>query len=691
MDFRISDSFTDSLSRLTGEEQKIVKTTVFDLQVNPANPGHQFHKLDKARDQRFWSVRVSSDLRIIVHRTESNMLLCYVAHHDEAYRWGECRKIEVHPNTGAAQLIEIRESVKEIIIPVYVQGEKKKQLLFENVPDQLLLGVGVPAEWLNDVKQADEDSIFKVAEHLPAEASEALLELAVGGKKPQPTTPVKPENPFSHPDAQRRFRLMENVEELKAALDFPWEKWILFLHPSQQSIVEQRAAGVFRVTGSAGTGKTIVALHRAVFLAKQNPNSRVLLTTFSDTLANALKSRLRRLIGNEPRLGERIEVHALDTFAIRLHESRIGKIKLISKEALNLIISDCAKKEHKPIFGIHFLVSEWSEVFDAWQISSLENYKDQLRLGRKSRLSDGQRKLLWDFFSDVRGEITKAGLVTISQVYGSLVSHLGTTKKIPFEHIVIDECQDLSVPQMRFLASLGEAGAENLFFAGDIGQRIFQSPFSWKALGIDIRGRSKVLKVNYRTSHQIRKEADRLLGPELIDMDGNAEKRNQTISVFNGPEPEVKLFDGQGAEISFVADWIKSLVSSGMLPHEIAIIVRSESELSRAGQAVSEAGLGHVTFGENVETSQGRISLCPMHLVKGLEFRAVAVMACDEDVIPSRKRLESAGEMSDMEEIFNTERQLLYVACTRARDGLLITTTRPGSEFLGDLSTQNVK
>ena len=317
MDFRIADTFTDSLARLTGDEQKAVKTTAFDLQVNPAGPGLSFHKLEKSKDKNFWSVRVSSDIRLIVHKTEGSLLLCYVNHHDKAYDWAERRKLETHPKTGAAQLVEIRETVKEIIVPVYVQTElpaprqAPKPPLFAGKADDELLGYGVPAEWLNDVRQATEDSLLLLADRLPAEAAEALLELATGGKPrvAQPVTPVT--NPFDHPDAQRRFRVMTNVEELQRALDFPWEKWTIFLHPEQRQWVERDYTGPARISGSAGTGKTIVALHRAAHLARTHPDARVLLTTYSDTLANALRTKLKRLIGSEPRLAERMDVHSL--------------------------------------------------------------------------------------------------------------------------------------------------------------------------------------------------------------------------------------------------------------------------------------------------------------------------------------------------------------------------------------------
>ena len=298
MEFRIADTFTDSLARLTGRGAEGGEDTAFDLQLNPASPGLSFHRLDKSKDKNFWSVRVGSDIRLIVHKTASSLLLCFVDHHDKAYAWAERRKLETHPKTGAAQFVEIRERVEEIAVPVYVevaQPKPRQAPLFANLTDEVLLGYGVPEEWLADVREATEDSILTLSDHLPAEAGEALLELATGGK-PQVPQPIKVgADPFTHPDALRRFRVMSDVEELERAFAYPWDKWTIFLHPSQREWVEREYTGPARVSGSAGTGKTIVAVHRAVFLARANPDSRVLLTTFSDTLADALRTKLRRL------------------------------------------------------------------------------------------------------------------------------------------------------------------------------------------------------------------------------------------------------------------------------------------------------------------------------------------------------------------------------------------------------------
>jgi mRNA-degrading endonuclease RelE of RelBE toxin-antitoxin system len=688
MQFLIADTFTDSIARLSGEEQKAVKTTAFDLQMNPDNPGMQFHRLDKAKDKNFWSIRVGSDVRLIVHRTPASMLLCYVDRHDAAYRWAERRKLETHPKTGAAQLVEVRERVEEIVVPKYVEVRTQVKLklpLFAHVSDDELLGYGIPAEWIGDVRVADEDELLRVADHLPAEAAEALLNLATGVVPQIVQSVAASADLFAHPDAQRRFRTMHNIEELERALEYPWEKWTVFLHPAQRQLVEKNYGGPARVSGSAGTGKTIVALHRAVFLARSNPDARVLLTTFSDALANALQTKLRRLIGNEPRLGERLEVHAMDSIGRRLYEANFGHPDIVSREAISHLLDDASKsvKEHK--FSLHFLLTEWEQIVDAWQLKTWEEYRDVVRLGRKTRLPEQQRAVLWLIFDLVRSNLMAQELITYPGLFSRLASHLSNSNHLVFDHTIVDEAQDVNVAQLRFLAALQEGRPNGLFFAGDLGQRIFQQPFSWKALGVDVRGRSRTLQINYRTSHQIRMYADRLLGPELSDVDGNIENRRGTVSVFNGPKPTIKTLDTPEDEIEAVSQWLMGRSIEGVAPHEIGIFVRSEKEIDRARAAVELSGIPCKVLDENVESISGHISISTMHLAKGLEFRAVVVMACDDEIIPSQERIETVTDDADLEEVYNTERHLLYVSCTRARDHLLVTSGDVPSEFLDDL------
>ena len=650
MDFRIANTFTDSLAKLTGTEQKAAKTAAFDLQMNPAQPGLQFHKLAKTKDPNFWSVRVNKDIRIIVHRSQNSLVLCYVDHHDDAYQWAERRRLETHPKTGAAQLVEVRETVQEITVPVYVEREQEtspKPPLFAEIPDSDLLGYGVPEEWLEEVRKADEDSLLGLADHLPSEAAETLLELAVGGTPPIIPPVVTAADPFDHPDAQRRFRLMTNVEELERALSYPWEKWAVFLHPAQRQVVEGDYNGAFRVAGSAGTGKTVVAIHRAVFLARANPDARVLLTTFSKTLADALRTKLRRLIYNEPRLAERLEVEAVDAVGERLYRAHFGSPAIATREQIQSLLEGAISNAETNRFSLRFLLGEWESVVDAWGLDSWEAYRDIRRLGRKTRLPVEGRFLLWSIFEQVKTELRERGLVTRAELFGLTAQKLKERRHPPFDFAVVDEAQDVSVPQLRFLAALGGDRPNSLFFAGDLGQQIFQTPFSWKALGVDVRGRSQTLKINYRTSHQIRKQADLLLGAEAADVDGNVEDRRGTISAFNGEPPTIHRGESEQDEAEIVGVWLQERRDEGVEAVEIGVFVRSTRELERACAAVRGAGLPYRVLDDGSTTGDDPVSVSTMHLAKGLEFRAVAVMACDDEVIPLQERIETVADDAD--------------------------------------------
>jgi hypothetical protein len=706
MEFLIADSFISSVGKLTREEQKAVKTSVFDLQTNPTTQGLQLHRVDASRDANFWSCRVDRDIRIIIHKTASSLLLAYVDHHDDAYKWAERRRIEAHPKTGAIQIVEIRERVEEIARPRPLQQQldlgdgvdllrlkrednPQPALPFRNLGADKLLSVGVPADWISDILAATEDRFLDIAEHLPAEAGEALLEFVATGVF-NPPAPVIVTDPFQHPDTLRRFRSVENRDELEQALSFPWEKWIVFLHPAQQALVDQQFDGPVRVMGSAGTGKTVVALHRTVKMAARSPNSRVLLTTFSDPLAISLERKLKILVGDKAEVVPRISVASFFGIAKELYQLVHGRHPVVANgDLIRGLLTKAATASAGPPIPERFLLSEWFNVVDAWQVTSAEAYANAPRLGRKSRMGNKQRDRLWPIFQSALRQIAERGLVTEAGIFRSVSEHYRDTSHKPFDSIVIDEAQDLGVPELRFLTALAPSRPDALFFTGDLGQRIFHQPFSWKSLGVDVGGRSFTLEVNYRTSHQIRETADRLLSAAVSDADGEKADRGGTISVFNGPDPVVVLAETVVSEQRAVADFIQGAISDGINPEEIGVFVRTREVMGRARQAVKLAGSTPFELTPHKEGPPGDVRIGIMHLAKGLEFKAVAVLGCDEDLLPLRARIEAVADEVELDDVYATERQLFYVACTRARDRLLIGGIKPASEFLGDLSLRS--
>lgn len=698
MKFCIADSFTKALSKLNAQEQSAAKITVFDLQQDPSAPGLKFHRIDKSKDSNFWSIRSSRDIRVIVHKTAASFLICYVDHHDDAYTWAERRRIETHPKTGAAQIVEVRERVEEIAAPVYAPSEPQvvtndnipsetvQYPLFDDLSEDDLLDVGVPQDWVADVRKSTEDGFFEITDHIPEEAAEALLDYVVTGMLRKPEEAVVGESPFDHPDAQRRFRVLEDVEELTRALEYPWDQWAIFLHPSQRRVVDLEFSGPARVSGSAGTGKTVVALHRAAAVLKKDRQAKVLLTTFSSPLANALEHKLQMLTGKNGADGSQVTILPFKGVAHDLFTLAFGHTpRAASKEQVKAALAAAAKEIELTGFTIRFLVSEWKNVVDAWQIDTLDAYRDVPRLGRKNRLGSKQRERVWPVFVRARELLEAQGLNSWPVIFGKVMAHFGERDHKPFTHIIVDEAQDLGVPELRMLAAIADQSPGTLFFAGDLGQRIFQEPFSWKALGIDIRGRSHTLKVNYRTSHQIRETVDRLLPPLVRDVDGNEEDRRGTVSVFNGPDPQVKIFDDINQEKEGVVLWVQDVIDEGIEPEEVGIFVRSNNEIHRARAVVKQVGQKPLELSDRVEERNGRISIGTMHLAKGLEFKVVVVMACDDDILPLQERIETVADETELDEVYATERHLFYVACTRARDRLLVSGVDPASEFFEDM------
>ena len=680
----LAETFITALARLSNEERKQAKLTAFELQSDPDQPGLQFHRIDRSKDPDFWSVRVSRDIRIIVHKKGDSLLLAYVDHHDDAYAWAERRRIEAHPRTGAIQIVEVRERVEDIappatfdfVFPAPTGGKDsgaKSPSLFSALGDEALLSVGVPADWLADVRAANEDGFFALAAHLPAEASEALLEFAATGKLTVPLAPAT--DPFKHPDAQRRIRLIADQDELEQALAFPWEQWGVFLHPSQRTLVERSFAGPARVAGSAGTGKTIVAIHRAVRLARENPTAKILLASFSEPLADAMAKKTLVLAPETGGIVSRITTASFRGIAEQMYQLEHGfrpriALDILLRERLRTAAAATGLKG----FSERFLLSEWSNVIDAWGITSPEAYATVERMGRKSRLGPNQRARLWPTFAAVQQALLSERYTTWAKVFTGLAKAFESRPDKPFDHIILDEAQDLAPAELRFFAALAPTAPNGLFLSGDVGQRIFQHPYSWASLGVDVRGRSHTLKVCYRTSQQIRRAADRLLPTVLRDTDGLEDERRGIISVFNGPAPEVKSVVSVATEAGVVRQCVENWLGDGIAAHEIGLFVRTHDLVARARAAIADL------------PSVDRIVTAPMSLAKGLEFRAVIVLACDEGVLPLDERVADAADEAELDEVYETERRLLYVACTRAREHLLLIGVAPTSEYLADFS-----
>ncbi len=680
MNFLIADTFQKSLGRLTADEQAAVKQAAFDFQVNPKNPGFSYEDLKRAKDKNMWAFRASGDLRIIVHRTPATFTLRYVDHHDKAYDWAERRRLEIHPVTGAAQIVEVLERTEEHVRRV-VRQEVVEPPIFRRFDRSYIHALGVPAEWLDPVMNANESDLDAMLPRLPQEAAERLLELACGNPVPVPVA-EQGEVGFSHPDAQRRFRVLESEDKLRRALEAPWDQWMVFLHPSQRKVVERRYNGPARVSGAAGTGKTVVAVHRAVELAKLNPAAKILITTFSKTLALRLSWQTKLLIGLDSPLLSRIRIEHVHKVARDILASKSGgALNVIQGADVAHVLEEARRSTgHRSPFSLSFLEAEWDAVVEPAGIETWDEYRKASRSNRGTPLGARQRLAAWRIFDQALALMRQRMVFTWDQV---CIKAAQCQREAPmFDHVVADEYQDLGPAEMRFLRALVRPGCDDLFLCGDSGQRIYKAPTSWLPLGIDIRGRSTNLKVNYRTTEQIRRFADRLVRSSIDAGAGEPEQRG-SVSLLSGLEPEVHTARSITEEIEAVADWVITLIHSGVSPSEIAVFARTEAVIrTRVEQAVKRAGATFRPLKDDEDVAADAIAIGTMHRAKGLEFRAVAVMGCDATTLPLDSVLSGFVDAADRDEFIEQERQLLYVACTRARESLLVTATGELTRFL---------
>jgi hypothetical protein len=372
-DLALTPSFQKSLGRLTRQEQNLVHQTVMPFWMNPDAPGHRLHPLEM-RDRRFHSISPNMDLRIIVFRDGDRHVLMYVDHHDPAYRWAERRTVTTHPVTGSAQIVEFEEVVlAEAQLPSATERREMTPPLFATEGDDYLLSLGVPPVYLQTVRRlSNDDDLLAILDRLPEEAQEALFALAAGDRPvARPTARDLITDPFSHPDAQRRFWIAADEAALAEALERPWEEWLVFLHPAQRDAVEQNFNGPARVSGSAGTGKSVVAMHRAAYLARLSAGGRLLLTTFSKTLASRLSDGMDKLLGAASEARRRVEV-------VHLHAYAVAQLK---RRGFSLVIADAdeisrrlreARGDLDAKFTDAFVCAEWDAVVDYWGIKSWE-------------------------------------------------------------------------------------------------------------------------------------------------------------------------------------------------------------------------------------------------------------------------------------------------------------------------------
>lgn len=695
----LSKDFLEAYSRLPKVQQKKVRDFTEKFRRDPTQPGINLEKVQEARDDKVRSVRIDQAYRaIVVHPPKGDVYLCvWVDHHDEAYRWARNKVFEVNPTSGAFQLYEMPEAATVAPPPA---EERPARGLFAELDDEDLLLAGVPGPLLPAVRAVQsEDGLDKLAPHLPEEASEMLFLMAAGyglmealeeterSKASQKDVDVENfEQALSKSESQRQFAIVEDETQLGEILDAPLEQWRIFLHPTQRRLVEMQANGPVRVLGGAGTGKTVVLMHRARHLARHVFNAdddRLLVTTFTRNLALDLGMNLRNLCGPEfPRL----EIVNLHSWAARFMRRHGVEFRIIPEyEKTQLWEMACAELDSLD-FPVSFYIDEWDQIVQHQNIDSRDAYFGARRVGRGTRLGRKQRAAVWKVCERYRHLLNDGGWVEWADVIRE--TRLFILKQgisLPYRAVLSDEVQDFAPNDLMLLRTLVPEGASDLYLVGDGHQRIYARETRLGRCGINIRGRSKRLKLNYRTTEQIRNRAVAILeNCEIDDLDGGLDSLKGYRSLRVGQSPEVRFFEKESEEARYISHCIRDWLGE-VKPEAICLAARTRSLLrDRYLPILEAAGIDAILVETDPETEAKRpgVRVATMHRMKGLEFKRVLLAGTNDGVVPLSIRTGFPDDQASQADHERRERCLFYVASTRARDSLVITGFGTPSSFI---------
>ena len=698
----ISSDFLKSFSLLPQSQQKKVREFVEKFRANPSSPGINYEKIHEASDSNLRSVRIDQAYRGIVLKPEAGnaYLLLWVDHHDEAYRWAQNRVFGINPETGSLQIVDV--TVSPPLPPQEAARETKG--LFDDFKDKELLNVGIPAALLPLVRSLKtEAQLDEIGKSIPQEAFEALFMLAAGftlaevlneqerhaAAKPVDTTDFAAA--LEAPDSHRRFHVVEDAKELAEILNAPLDQWRVFLHPSQKKIVEWNANGPVRVLGGAGTGKTVAAMHRARWLSQNfavGEHDRILFTTFTKNLAEDILQNLRKICSVE--LLRKIEVINLDGWVANFLRKNGYDYKLLFNGAGSEQWKSALNQAPESLNDAAFLRDEWEQVIQANGVRSFEDYLRASRIGRGRRLTRLQKKSIWPIFEEYRAQLNARGLkelIDATRDARSLLERQGDM--LPYKAVLVDEAQDMGTEAFKLIRQMippSRVDQRNgLFITGDAHQRIYGQRVVLSHCGIDVRGRSRKLRVNYRTTEETRKWAVRLLeGRSFDDLDGNLDSQKGYCSLLRGEPPGIVEAATFADETKKILNHLKTLQKSGVDLDNVCLVARTNELIDQYEGAIKALGIPVYRIRRSIAEDRRSpgLRLATMHRVKGLEFDYVIVAGVDEGVVPLVVSHSFEAESFEAAESETRERALLYVAVTRAKRGALVTCHAKKSPFL---------
>ncbi len=704
----ISDDFLEALNALPRNTTKKVQKFIRQFRSNPTSSAHNYEKINNAADPNMRSVRIDGSYRAIVLKPEQGNIyvLLWVDNHDEAYRWAERRRCVVHPDTGSLQLFSVDEE-EYVGADTKERADDDQPMLFDEWRDRNLAQIGIPEELLSVIRKMQNiDDLEAAADSLPEDAYEALFWLSQWGdlnrvykeivlvnqqEKSEEVDPEDFEAALENIQSQRKFVIVEDDEDLERILEARLEKWRIFLHPSQHKMVHVDVAGPVRVLGGAGTGKTVVAMHRAAYLAEEllEVDDRILFTTFTKNLARDIEENLKKLCSDDAM--RRIEVRHLDQWVHQFLRNQGYDQKIEYYQEGSGILDELWRQamESRPDdldLPRSFYREEWERIIQTLGCTTERDYLRARRQGRGTPLKRSARRKIWPVFKEYRNLMSDRGLRERDDAIRDARTLLEKAGEIlPYRALVLDEAQDMGAEAFKLIRTMIPEDRNDLFLVGDGHQRIYRHPVVMKHCGINIVGRKRSfhLKINYRTTDEIRKYAVGLLeGWPVDDLDGGEDWTDEYKSLIHGDPPRVCVCERWEDEIDAIIDFVIDLDERELA--RCCLVVRTKKQRDQYGQALEQRGLETylISRDEFDRREQPGLRLATMHRVKGLEFDRVIAAGINDGTVPLALRLNNTDDPAVKREIEMQERALFYVALTRARRAALITAHGKPSEFL---------
>lgn len=697
----VSQEFFTAFSRIPQRQQTKVMQFVNKFRINPTGNGINYEKLNGIKDKNLKSVRIDDTYRGIVLKPEKGnlYLLLWVDHHDKAYEWAKNRVCEINPKLGTIQIYQ----VSEVEVSNSGSVDVKDSFLFDALRDRELLGVGVPDKLLLMIRSIKtKEDLAKITDILPDDVYAALNWLAHGEKYEDVLAIIteygSEENgkvdteDFSkalrHPVSRQQFQIDPSEEELIKMLNAPLEKWRVFLHPAQRKLVEREWNGPVRVLGGAGTGKTVVAMHRAKWLAERLSkvsDDKILFTTFTRNLAADIQSNLEKIVSRE--LLKRIEVVNLDKWVINFlrqcdYELVIDygiKTQEYWEQALTLA-------PYELNFPSSFYREEWLHVIQPQEVTTLSQYIAALRTGRGVRLSRKERKDIWPVFEEYQLLLTENSLREPSDAMRDARHLLESGKyRLPYKHIIVDEAQDMSMQAFRLLRTMVSECSNDLFIAGDAHQRIYNSKVVFGQCGIKVVGRSMKLRINYRTTEETRLWAIALLnGIRIDDLDGGEDSSEGYISLMHGVKPVVENFKDIDAEVDAIAAHLNDIKITDGFYNATCVVTRTNKLMEQYELKLKSRGIEVYRIQRSVpeNLSHNGVRIATMHRVKGLEFDRIVLCGINKGIVPLETNKLTSDDITINRNADVQERSLLFVAATRAKKSVMVTSSGEKSPYL---------